>query len=254
MMPKELENKFLLKSKIHFLLVLLFVYVILFEFILPFNNLLPKPSLLVESLVQIWQDYNLLSAIAITTTIIYTSLLIAYFINYVSAGTTIKIAIEFPETIEKLTLFKYFPAFFFAIIFSFWFGDSIWGEFLFALIASTLLVIVNLIAEIKDHNPVFAEVASNLGLNKNAVYSKVIFKDIQPIHFSNLVRIHYYLWVLLMIYEFISNINGLGGIYRSALMYRDFAGLFSIALVVSILILFGSDVIKFIKEKLFFWK
>lgn len=254
-MQNELENKNLLKSKVYFVGILLFIYIILFEFILPVNKVLPKPSLLYESLfIYIWRDYNLISAIAITTTIIYSSIILSYLFIYFLAGTIIKYTVEFPEAIEKLKVFKYFPAFFFAILFSYWFDNSIVAEFLFALISSFGLILFNMISEIKNHNPIYTEVAINLGLEKKSIYSKVIFKNIQPNLFIGLNRIHYYLWILIMIYEFICGINGFGGVYKTALLYRDFAGLYSIALVISILILVGSFLINIIKEKLFFWE
>lgn len=253
-MPKELNHKIMMKSKVTFVLVLLFTYIILFEFILPFNKVLPKPSLLYESFLYIWKDYDLLSALAITSTVIYLAIILAYLVVYVSAGIIIKFALEYPDAIEKLKVFRYFPAFFIAILFSYWFGESLVAEFVFAFLTSFALILFHLISEIKNHNPVYADTASNLGLNKYSICSKVIFKDIQPNHFNGLIRIHYYLWILVMIYEFINNIGGFGGVYKTALIYRDFVGLFSVALVISILILFGSIVINYIKEKLFFWE
>lgn len=244
----------MIKSKVTFLLVLLFTYIILFEFILPLNKILPKPSLLYESFLYIWKGYNLLSALAITSTVIYLAIIIAYLVISATAGIIIKFALEYPDAVEKLKVFRYFPAFFIAILFSYWFQDSIIAEFIFAFLTSLALILFNLISEIKNHNPVYVETALNLGSNKYLIYSKVIFKDIQPKHFNGLIRIHYYLWILVMIYEFINNIGGFGGVYRTALIYRDFAGLFSVAIVISILILFGSIVINFIKEKLFFWE
>lgn len=244
----------MIKSKVKFILVLLFIYVILFEFILPLNKVLPKPSLLYESFISIWKDYSLFTAAAITTTAVYSALILAYIIIYLLAGMIIKFTIDYPDAVEKLKLFRYFPAFFFALLFSYWFQDSITAEFLFAFITSFALIMFRLVSEIKNHNSVYTDTAFNLGLTRESVYSKVVFKNIQPNHFNGLIRIHYYLWVIVMIYEFINTINGFGGVYRTALLYRDFAGLFSIAIVISILILIGSILINFIKEKLFFWE
>ncbi len=243
-----------MKSKLAFILVLVFIYVLLFEFILPLNMVLPKPSLVFESFSYIWADYNFLEAIAITSTSVYLSLFVAYLTVSSLSGLVIKLAIEYPYAIEKLKVLRYFPAFFFAIIFSYWFENSILAEFLFAFLSSIILITIQMIIATKKHNKVYVDIASNLGIKKYKIYSNVIFKNIQPYLFSELIRIHYYMWVLVMVYEFINAINGFGGVYKSALIYRDFSGLFSIAILISILILFGSYIIKIIHEKLFYWE
>lgn len=243
-----------MKSKLAFIFVLVFIYVLLFEFILPLNMVLPKPSLVFESFGYIWADYNIIEAIAITSTSVYLSLLIAYFTVSLFSSLIIKLAIEFPNAIEKLKVLRYFPAFFFAIIFSYWFENSILAEFLFAFLSSIILISIQLVIVTKKHNKVYVDIASNLGIKRNKIYSNVIFKNIQPYLFSELIRIHYYMWVLVMVYEFINAISGFGGVYKMALIYRDFVGLFSIAILISILILFGSYIIKIIHEKLFYWE
>jgi NitT/TauT family transport system permease protein len=243
-----------MKSKLTFIFVLLFIYVILFEFILPLNMVLPKPSLVFESFSYIWADYNFLEAIAITSTSVYLSLFVAYIAVSALSGLIIQLAIEYPYAIEKLKVFRYFPAFFFAIIFSYWFENSILAEFLFAFLSSFILISIQLVIKVKKHNKVYVDVASNLSIKKNKIYSNVIFKNIQPYLFSELIRIHYYMWVLVMVYEFINAIGGFGGVYKTALIYRDFSGLFSIAILISILILFGSYMIKIIHEKLLYWE
>jgi ABC-type nitrate/sulfonate/bicarbonate transport system permease component len=215
---------------------------------------LPKPSLVFESFGYIWADYNFLEAIAITSTSVYLSLVVAYLAVSSLSGLIIKITLEFPNAIEKLKVLRYFPAFFFAIIFSYWFGKSILAEFLFAFISSIILISIQLVIATKKHNKVYVNIATNLGIKKNKIYSNVIFKNIQPYLFNELIRIHYYLWVLVMVYEFINVINGFGGVYKTALLYRDFAGLFSIAILISVLILFGSYLINKIHEKIFYWE
>ncbi|MEW6507928.1 MAG: ABC transporter permease subunit [Bacteroidota bacterium] len=243
-----------MRSKFTFVLVLLFVYVVLFEFILPLNKVLPKPTLVLYSFGYIWTDYNFLEAVTITSTSVYLSLLLAYFVVNLTAGFIIKYAVEYPEAVEKLKVFRYFPAFFFAILFSYWFHNSIFAEFLFAFLSSLVLIVIQLIAALKNYNKVYVEVAKNLGVENQQIYSKVIFKNLQPNLFTELVRIHYYLWILVMVYEFINSINGFGGVYRTALQYNDFAGLFSIAILISVLILFGSLIIKIFHEKIIFWE
>lgn len=68
-LTKSIDNKF--KSKIVLTVTLIFIYILLFQFILPVNKVLPKPSLLIESFIIIWSDYNLLTSLAVTSTVIY---------------------------------------------------------------------------------------------------------------------------------------------------------------------------------------
>lgn len=243
-----------LRSKSGFLLAILFIYVVLFEFILPANRILPMPHILFESFLYIWDGYNIIQAIAITSTIVYSSLVVSYFIIQIFAGRLIKFSVEYPGSIEKLKIFRYFPAFFFAIIFAYWFEDSIVAEFLFGLLSSLLLIAGSLLNSSRNFNKTYFDAGLNMNMSRSEVYSKIVFKEIQPVFFSDLFRIHYYLWILVMIYEFICGIEGFGGIYKTALSYKDFAGLFSIAVVISILILIGNSVIKYIDEKIFFWE
>lgn len=252
-MNQKTNTKESLKSKIQFLTALIFVYVILFEFILEHNKILPKPSLLLESFISIWKDYDLVETIAITTTTIYLAIAISSFFIYRFSGYILKIFFEYEEVIEKLKIFRYFPALFFAILFSFWFSNSIMAGFLFALLSSGLIMIVRLLSYSKINRTYF-DVALNLGLNKNEIYRKVVFKDILPRFVTEFSSIHYYLWILVMIYEFVNEIKGFGGIYRTALAYNDFTGLFPIAIIISILIWFGSIIINYMNNKIVFWE
>ncbi|MBI1939611.1 MAG: ABC transporter permease subunit [Ignavibacteriales bacterium] len=241
-------------SKVKLAVVLLFVYVVLFEFVLPVNKILPKPDLLFESLIAVWKDYNLLQSAAATTTIIYLSLALAYFIFVKAAPLLMKFFAAYNESAESLKIFRYFPAFFFAILFSFWFGDSFLAEFLFAVIVSFLMFSFSLYRYSGGINESYKLTAKNLGVAGNSLYSKVLFKSIQPKIFDDMRRTHYYIWVLIMIYEFISNAEGFGGVYRQALNYNDFSALFSIAVIISLLILLGDLVYKIIREKIYFWQ
>jgi NitT/TauT family transport system permease protein len=242
-----------ISPKFIFALTLLFVYIILFEFILPLNRVLPKPSILYESLIDVWNDYNLIFAMSITTSIVYFSLLISYFISRFISILLIKIEFEFPSVIEKVKIFQYFPAFFFAIIFIFWFEDNIVYEFVFTLLFSSIALCIVHVNEVKSIKENYLLVAKNLGLSTNQIYSKVVLKSIQPKVFASMNKIHYQVWILVMIYEFIANINGFGGVYKDALSYSDFSGLFAIALIIALLIFIGNIGINFTYKKLFFW-
>lgn len=241
-------------SKIKLAVVLLFVYVVLFEYVLPVNKILPKPDLLLESLIAVWKDYSLLQSAAATTTIIYLSLALSYFIFIKAAPLLMRFFTAYNESAESLKIFRYFPAFFFAILFSFWFGDSFFAEFLFAVVVSFFMFSFSLFRYNGETNENYKLTAQNLGVAGNQLYSKVLFKSIQPRIFEDMRRTHYYIWILIMIYEFVSSAEGFGGVYRQALNYNDFSALFSIAVIISLLILLGDLVYKIIREKIYFWQ
>lgn len=242
------------KTKFTFLIVLIFVYTALFEFILPVNKVLPKPSLLLEASISVWTDYHLLQALAITSTVIYISLLIGYFITVLKSSFIIRASYEFPGSIETLKLFRYFPPFFIAILFVFWFEDSIYAEFLFALIAVTFMLSNKLYSEAKNVKQEYLLVSKNLGIPQSKIYSKVVWKAVEPEVFRSLLNVHYFLWVIIMIYEFIGNIGGFGGVYRSALLFNDYSAFISVAILISIIIWLGNYVITLIYDKYFSWK
>ncbi len=232
---------------------LLFVYIILFEFILSINKVLPKPTLLYESIIHIWRDYNFFFALTTTTSVIYIALLLGFVIIYLSSSWLLKIFVEMEGAILSLRLFRYLPAFFFAILFNFWFSDNLFAEFVFALLATIFLASQKLFDESKQVKEEYILTAKNLNLTASDIYKDVYWKSSLPDLIKYFERIHYYLWVLVLIYEFIGNSLGLGFIYRTILLYEDFTALFTTAVIVSLLIWFGSFVIRFTQKKFIFW-
>lgn len=243
-----------LKSKLIFLFALIFIYVLLFEFILPINKFLPKPSLLAETFVSLWPVYDLFRAFAITTTVVYLSLAVGYFVLFLKSKYVIMFAHELPASAETLKVFKYFPPFFIAMMFAFWFGDSFYAELLFGILVVTFLTLNKLFKEATKVKSEYLLVAKNLGLAKNKIYSKIIWKAVEPEVFKELFNIHYFLWIIIMIYEFVSNISGFGGIYRTALLYNDYSALIVVAVIISIIIFTGNQLLTLIQNKIFFWK
>lgn len=248
-----IEKNSSVKNSIVLFITLLFVYIILFEFILPINKILPKPSLLVESFLHIWRDYNLIYAFTISATVIYLMLILGFIFVYVRVALLTKLFVEFEGSILSLRLFKYLPAFFFAVIFNFWFPDKLIGEFIFAFILVLFLVSKKLFAESKNVKEEYLLVARNLNLTPSDIYEDVYWKSSLPVLSKYIKQIHYYLWVLVLVYEFIGNSYGVGSIYRTALVYNDFTALFTLALMIALLIWFGDYLIGSIQNKLIRW-
>ncbi len=234
-------------------ITLLFVYVVLFEFILPVNKILPKPTLMAESFFHVWRDYNLVYAFTISSTVIYLMLFLGFILVYFSIVWIIKAMVELKPTILSFRLFKYLPAFFFAVVFNFWFADILLGEFIFALTLVLLLIFKKLFEESKNIKDEYLVVARNLNMPTSKIYKNIYWKFSLPALSEYTKQIHYYLWVLVLVYEFIGNSFGLGSIYRQALAYNDFTALFTLALLIALLIWFGNYLIALITKNLIHW-
>ncbi|MDH7603598.1 MAG: hypothetical protein QHH13_01735 [Melioribacter sp.] len=242
-----------LKNQFYFLFTLLFIYILLFELILPINKILPKPSLLIESFSSIWADYNLLASMALTTTCVYFSLTLASVFVFVIFKHLLYYINLFKEIYNTIAFYKYIPSLFLVVIFIFWFNDSIIAEFIFGFIFVAALLKISLFDEMKNIKEEYYIAAKNLGLSEKEIFQKVIFKSLEPSLFQKLIQIHYSLWIIILIYEYIDG-NGFGGAYRKILLYNDFAGIFALTLIITLLIWLGSSLLKFIQKKYFFWE
>lgn len=253
MQLNTLQKKFIFKNRLTFLMVLLFVYVVLFEFVLPVNKILPRPTLLLDSIPALFSDYNLLSEMAITTSVIYLSIAAGYFIVWLVSYQLAKMIEKNIGLFNNLRLFINFPAFFFAVLFAFWFGDVIWAELLFTIIISTFFIANNFIQTAKSVPDEYVESATSLFILDKDLHKNVTWKFAQSKMFIELKRLHYYLWVLLLVYEFIGAVNGFGGIYYLALEYNDLSVIIMLGIVIALLIWLGNSIIDFIQRKLVFW-
>lgn len=242
------------KDILKIILVFIFVYVILFEFILPMNRILPKPSLLIDSFGSLWKDYDLFYAFGLSTTILYSALLIGYLLIQLFSSFLIKMFYALPGLSGIFRITKYFPAFFFAVLFAYWFPKSITAEFVFVFLAvvSTLKIELYLASQKVKEEYILSGLS--LGLQPEQIYKKIVWKSVQPTLFKSLIGLHFYLWSLILIYEFLAQTEGLGTIYRWILYYRDFASIFALGIFVSILIWIGKGIIVYFKNKMIFWE
>jgi ABC-type nitrate/sulfonate/bicarbonate transport system permease component len=232
---------------------LLFVYIVLFEFILPINKIIPKPTLLFESLIHIWRDYNLVFAFTTTASIIYLALICCWVYLYMGYSHYLRSDIFIKNSFNSLRYFKYLTVFFFAILFNFWFPNNLFGEFFFTFIIATFWSGKKLLEESKRVNEEYILVARNLGLTSIDICEMVYWKASLPALSNNIKRIHYYLWVVVLTYEFIGNFYGLGSIYRTIVAYNDFTALFVLAIMTSLIIWFGDYLIGLIIKRTIHW-
>lgn len=233
---------------------IIFIYIVLFEFVLLPIRFIPKPSILFESFISLWDTYNLAVLLFSTTSIIYIALLLGSLLIIFSAKYLLKIIYEYPGLMNLNIPFKYFSIFFFALLFNIWFSDSLTAEFVFAflVVLSFLLSALNTVSQNPKEEYVLT--AKSLGLSSNEIYGKVIWKDIQPSIFSKLTKLHISLWTIILIYEFVGQNEGIGSLYFLAYSYNDIAAIVALGILISLLILIGNMVIKFLYKKIFFWE
>ncbi len=241
------------KNSIVLFITLLFIYIILFEFILPVNKIIPKPTLLFESFIHIWRDYNLVFAFTTTTTIVYLALVSCWVQIYIGVARYLKYFNQIENSFSSLRFFRYFTIFFFIVLFNFWFPNSLFGEFLFTFIIAVFCTARKLFEESKKVNEEYILVARNLGLSSYDIYEDVYWKASLPALSKYFKRVHYYLWGVVLTYEFIGNSYGIGSIYRTAIAYNDFTALFVLAIMISLLIWFGDYLIGLINRRTIHW-
>lgn len=230
----------------------LLLYIILGE-LTPILNFLPKPQILLDSFFSLWTDYNLLAELGITTFTVYVGIFLGVLILEITSGVLVKFLSSNKYSLELFKFLKYFPAFFFAILFSFWFPDSIIAQLVFVVLAFVSIMFVPIQNALKNVNESYVDSALSYKVSESKL-SKIIWKDSQPKIYSNLNRIHYYVWTLVMIFEYIGTFNGVGSVYYNAHNYNDYAAFFSLAVLIAFLIWIGDSLIILIKNKLIDWE
>ena len=150
--------------------------------------------------------------------------------------------------------FKYLSIFFFALLFNLWFSDSLTAEFIFAILVVLSFLISALNRESQNPKEEYVLTAKSLGLCSSEIYGKVVWKDLQPNIFSGLIKLHISLWMIILIYEFVGQNEGVGSLYFTAFSYNDIAAVFTLGILISLLILIGNMIIKYLYQKIFFWE
>lgn len=233
--------------------VLLFVYILLFEFILPINHILPKPSVLLDSIPSLFVEYQFVSSLLYSVSIIYSVMILSYFIMKLSSTFIIKYALLFPELKELFNYTNYFIPLFLTFIFYFWFGNSFFGEFLFVLVLVIGLIKMTIVKSSFLVKEEYVDSAKSLGLTGNEIISEVYWKSIQPEVFKTLLKQHKYILLFTILYEFICNTDGIGFLFSLSIKYNDLSILILLIALVILLIVSVEFVLKKLERKYFFW-
>lgn len=242
-----------LKPVYYFIFSYFLLWIILFEFLLPVNNILPKPSVVIESFSSLWSEYNLLLNYLSTISVIYISLAASYltlklFSSYLLKNSFIS---HFANSLEWFS--EFVPGIIIGLLLIFWFPESEFIEFIFAFAAAFASLMIKLQNESENVKEEYILAAISLGLKENII-SGLKWKNIQPKLFEHLLNLHFYLWLIILPFEFIKGGFGLGVVFRLALDYKDLSALFSAFIITGITVFAGNIFIKLLRNKFIFWK
>jgi ABC-type nitrate/sulfonate/bicarbonate transport system permease component len=238
----------------YFLFLYFILWVVLFEFILPVNHILPKPSIVYISFYDLWKDYNLPANYLSTVTVIYISLVAAYLlVRFFIAGLLKKGSLlsEFVFSLEWFA--EFIPGIVIGLMLVYWFPGSEFIEFIFAFITAFTSMMIYVQNQIRTIPSEYITSVSSLGVKENRINRYVLWKAVQPSLIKHIMSLHFYIWSMMIAFEFIKRGYGLGSLFRNALEFKDLSALFSTFLITGITIYLGSASIKYLKNKFFNW-
>ncbi len=242
------------KKTLYILLSVFILWIILYEFILPVNNVLPRPSIVLLSFGALWHIYKLPQNLFNSIAVIYFSMAASYFFILVLRNILLMKNHFIKDIILSIHwFFKFVPAIILGLFFIYWLPYSFFTEFIFILTTSFLLLAVRLNEESEKINPKYAEAARSLGIDENVIQKKVIWNLTKPETGKYLLNLNFYLWSVLIAFEYIKGGYGMGNIFRIALQYRDLSTLFLTAFITGVVIYLGNLIIRYINNKFFFW-
>lgn len=236
-----------------FIFSLVFIYIVLFEFIIPANKFLPKPSILLDSIPSLFNDYNFLFSFLFTVSTIYATMVISYSFIRVGNQLLINFLNLFPGSKSLFVIGKYFTPIFLVFLFELWFGNSVWGEYLYVLIIIMGILKESVSTQIENILTEFIDSAKSLGIDDTGIIKNVVWKSLQPELFSSLRKNHIILWGYVLLYEFVCNTGGIGSIYNTALNYNDLSIVVLLIAITIFTFLIMEYAFEQLKKKYFFW-
>lgn len=232
---------------------LIFIYIVLLEFVLPGINYFPKPSLIFESLMALFSDYNLLQALLSSLGVMTFAFYGAMILIYLTAGIIILFFSNFEMFAGILRIINY-PAMFIAImITAFLFQNLIAAEFLFMLFSFIAIAKKYMSEEIKKVPEEYILSARSLGYSENKIRNSVIWKAIQPAVFGRIINKLGFFWISLFIFEFAAKSSGIGELFFSLISYNDYTGLLALSLFTAIIIWGFNLIVSWLNNKIYFW-
>jgi len=237
-------------------LVLLYflLWTLLFELILPVNNIFPKPSIVLQSLSDLFKNYQLGWNYLSTVSAIYFPLILAYYL----------VRVLFPFILQKSVISdiilsvewfsRYIPGIILAMILIYWFPQSEFTKFIFAFLISFSAFMFRSKHLAENLGSEYSLALQSFGIKINSISQKVIWKAVQPDLMAHIIRQNIYLWASVILFEYINLGYGLGTLLRKILQFKDLSALIMIFLIIGVSIFISTQLFKLIKNKFYFWK
>ncbi len=230
-----------------------FIYVVLFQFIVPFNSFFPAPSIMLETLPDLFSTYNFQAALGLTLFAVLFVPVSGFACYYYTRVPVIKLFLKYDFTRWLPSMFVFFPLVFFVFIMAIWIGDSVAGEIVALMLVagfSQKIAMSKRVRQIPGHFYLFAKSA---GVSDNEIYGKIFGKLILPYAFEKIGELFTGAWLYAFVYEIVSGNYGVGTVLYKTIKYGDVSAFFLILLIMIIVIYLTGLAYKIIQYKIVKW-
>ncbi len=230
-----------------------FIYVVLFQFIIPFNSLFPAPSIMLESIPDLFSKYKFASALGLTFTAVLFIPIGGFACFFYTKVPVIKYFLKYDFSRWLPSMFDFFPLVFFVFIFALWTGDSLIGEIVALMLVSGFDQKIAVSHKIKKLPLHFGLFAKSAGISDSEIYGKIYGKLLTPFAFEKIGALFLSGWMYAFFYEVVSGNYGVGTVLFTAIKYGDISAFFLIILIMIIVIYVTSLLFKLIQYKVVHW-
>lgn len=237
----------------YFILLIIFIYSILFEFLLHADSIMPRPSIMIESFFSLISHYHLFEHLLFTSSLIYISLAICYFMLYFSSGFLLKLNRNILAK-EFLKIFKYFPIIGFSAIAFLWIPSAVFAELLISVLITFILILLKFLDVASCVKGEYIEAAISIKSGNKNILKEITWKSALPSVIRYISKLNFILWALIPLFEAFRNRFGVGLIFRQCYEFRDLSGLFALSIATAIIIILGDLLLKLIQKMLIHWE
>ena len=149
---------------------------------------------------------------------------------------------------------RYIPGIILAMILIYWFPQSEITKFIFVFLISFTSFMFRSKNLAENLGSEYSLALKSFGIEANSISRKVIWKAIQPDLTAHIIRQNIYLWASIVIFEYVNLGYGMGTILRKILQFRDLSALVMIFVIIGTSIFISTQLLKLIKNKVYFWK
>jgi ABC-type nitrate/sulfonate/bicarbonate transport system permease component len=229
------------------------VYIILFEFIIPFNPLFPAPSIMIETIPDLFSKYNFANALGFTVLAVLFVPIGGFACFYFTRTPVIKYFRKYDFTRWLPSTFNFFPVVFFVFIMALWIGDSFVGEVVALMLVSGFNQKIAMAYRVKKLPVHFSLFAQSAGISEKQINGDIFGKLLFPYAFEKIGALFFEGWMYAMFYEIVSGNEGVGRVIYTAIKYGDISTFFLVLLILIVVIYLSGLAYKAIQYKVVRW-